>query len=302
MSTHDESLPLPRPPARPKTSHKGTFGSALVIAGSTGMSGAAVLSGLGALRSGAGLVFLAVPDAIQSIVAASEPSYLTIGLPSDTAGRIAGDAGIMLQQAAEGKSAVAIGPGLGQSDALQSVVTELYAKCELPLVVDADGLNLLARSKLNLGEKRAPRILTPHPGEFARLVDRTTGEVQEQREALAVELAARHQIVVVLKGQGTIITDGDSVAVNKTGNSGMSTGGTGDVLTGLIVGLLAQGMQPLDAARLGTHLHGLAGDLAALQHSEPGLIASDLPRFLGEAWKQVLGHGSREPVKQWQLL
>jgi ADP-dependent NAD(P)H-hydrate dehydratase len=300
MATHDQSIPPP--PARPRESHKGTFGSALLVAGSTGMSGAAVLSGLGALRSGAGLVFLAVPDAIQSIVAGSEPSYLTIGLPSDSAGRIAGDAATMLQQALTGKSAIAIGPGLGQSDELQSLVTELYATCELPVVVDADGLNLLAKSGVDLSRKSGTRILTPHPGEFARIVGRDSGEVQKQREALAVEFASRHQIVLVLKGHGTVVTDGDRVAVNQTGNSGMSTGGTGDVLTGLIVGLLAQGMPPYESARLGVHLHGLAGDLASLEHTEPGLIASDLPRFLGAAWNQVLEHGSREPVKQWQLL
>ncbi len=300
MPTHDDSIPPP--PARPRESHKGTYGSALIVAGSTGMSGAAILSGLGALRSGAGLVFLVVPDAIQAIVAASEPSYLTIGLPSDAAGRIAGDAANVLKQVLTGKTAVAIGPGLGQSEPLQSLVADLYATCELPLVIDADGLNLLAKSGMDLSRKSGVRILTPHPGEFARLVGRSSNEVQEQREALATEFASRHQIVLVLKGHGTIVTDGDRNAINQTGNSGMSTGGTGDVLTGLIVGLLAQGMPAYEAARLGVHLHGLAGDLAALQHSESGLIASDLPRFLGEAWRQFLGHGSREPVKQWQLL
>ncbi len=300
MPMHDDSLP--KPPTRDRNSHKGTFGSALVIAGSSGMSGAAVLSGLGALRSGAGLVFLAIPDAIQSIVAASEPSYLTIGLPSDSAGRIAGDSAALLKQALSGKSAVAVGPGLGQSEPLQSLVADLYATCEHPLVIDADGLNLLAKEATKLSQKPAARIVTPHPGEFARLIGRSSKEVQEQRETLAVEFAKQHQIVLVLKGHGTIVTDGERMAVNQTGNSGMSTGGTGDVLTGLIVGLLAQGMPPFEAARLGVHLHGLAGDLAAVQHSEPGMIASDLPRFLGEAWRQFLGHGPREPVKQWQLL
>lgn len=300
MPTHDESIP--KPPARPAESHKGTYGSVLIVAGSTGMSGAAVLSGLGALRSGAGLVFLAVPEAIQSIVAGHEPSYLTIGLPCDDRGRIAGDAALIVRQAASEKSAIAVGPGLGQSEALRSMVHEWYENCQVPMVVDADGLNALATSKQSLGTKSGPRILTPHPGEFARLIGRTTSEVQEHRETLAVEFAAKHQLVLVLKGHGSIITDGVRVAVNQTGNSGMSTGGSGDVLTGLIVGLLAQGMPPYEAARLGVHLHGLAGDLAAEQLSEPGLIASDLPRFLPEAWKQQQSRGPLAPVQHWRLL
>jgi NAD(P)H-hydrate epimerase len=300
MPTHDESIP--KPPARPADSHKGTYGSALIVAGSTGMSGAAILSGLGALRSGAGLVFLAVPEAVQSTVAGHEPSYLTIGLPCDDRGRIAGDAGIIVSQAASEKSAVAVGPGLGQSEALQSMVREWYATCEVPMVIDADGLNLLATTKLDSGKKAAPRILTPHPGEFARLIGRTTHEVQEHREPLAVEFAAKHQLILVLKGRGTIITDGDRVAVNQTGNSGMSTGGSGDVLTGLIVGLLAQGLPPYQSARLGVHVHGLAGDLAAAQLTEPGLIASDLPKFLPEAWKQLQSQGPLAPVQHWRLL
>lgn len=299
MPTRDDVIP--KPPARPGDSHKGTYGSALVVAGSAGMSGAAILSGVGALRSGAGLVFLAVPDAILSIVAGAEPSYLTIGLPSDASGHI-GDGASVLRQAIHGKSAVAIGPGLGQSATLQSIVSDLYTTCELPLVVDADGLNLLAETGREMSHHAGARILTPHPGEFGRLIGRTASEVQEHRQTLAIEFARRHQVVLVLKGHGTVITDGDRTAVNQTGNSGMSTGGTGDVLTGLIVGLLAQGMPPFDAARLGVHLHGLAGDLAAAELTQPGLIASDLPRFLGAAWKNVLEHGLHELPQHWRLV
>jgi ADP-dependent NAD(P)H-hydrate dehydratase len=300
MPTRDDTIP--KLPPRDSDSHKGTFGSVLIVAGSAGMSGAAVLAGLGALRSGTGLVFLAVPDVIQSIVAGHEPSYLTIGLASDADGHISGDAASKLRQAISGKSAVAIGPGLGQSESLRAIVSELYSTCELPLVVDADGINLLATSGIDLSKKAGPRILTPHPGEFARLIGRTTNEVQERREPLAVEFAAKHQLVLVLKGHGTVITDGDRVGVNQTGNSGMSTGGTGDVLTGLVVGLLAQGMSPFAAARLGVHLHGLAGDLAAADLSQPGLIASDLPRYMGAAWKQILEHGWHELPQPWRLV
>lgn len=134
-----------------------------------------------------------------------------------------------------------------------------------------------------------PRILTPHPGEFARLIGSDIATVQSQRAKLAAEFAATHGVIVLLKGQGTIITDGDRVAINRTGNPGMATGGSGDVLTGLIAALLAQGMPAFQAAQVGAHLHGLAGDLAAAELSQPGLIASDLPKFLTQAWQRFLG-------------
>jgi len=134
-----------------------------------------------------------------------------------------------------------------------------------------------------------PRILTPHPGEFARLIGSDIATVQQQRAKLAAEFAAAHRVILVLKGQGTVVTDGDRVAINRTGNPGMATGGSGDVLTGLIAALLAQGMPAFEAAQLGAHLHGLAGDLAAAELSQPALIASDLPKFLAQAWQRYLG-------------
>ena len=170
----------------------------------------------------------------------------------------------------------------------------LFAELSQPMVVDADALNVLASSG-GIGTisrsagARGPRILTPHPGEFARLIGSDIATVQSQRAKLAAEFAATHGVIVVLKGQGTVITDGDRVAINRTGNPGMATGGSGDVLTGLIAALLAQGLAPFEAAQLGAHLHGLAGDLAAAELSQPGLIASDLPRFLTQAWRRFLG-------------
>jgi len=250
------------------------------------MSGAAALSGLGALRGGAGLVYIAIPAAIAEIVAASEPSYLTLPLPSDDAGRFAEDALSPISSALAGKDAAAIGPGLGRSPALEAIVGTLYRDCELPLVVDADALNALAASGADLGDHAGPRILTPHPGEFTRL---SGTSIDADRSESAKRFAAAHSVVLVLKGAGTVATDGEDVWINSTGNSGMATGGTGDVLTGLLAALLAQGMSPLDAAKLGVHLHGLAGDLAAQDLSQPGLIASDLPRYLPAAWKAMAG-------------
>jgi NAD(P)H-hydrate epimerase len=285
------NLSLPSLPARPDESHKGSFGSVLIVAGSRGMSGAASLSGLGALRGGAGLVTVAVPAGIQTIVASVEPSYLTLALAEDDAGRISRLAAAEILARSKQASSVAIGPGWGRSADLTELAQFLYTSIAAPLVVDADALNALAASPG--GFPKAPataaRIVTPHPGEFARLTATDTKSVQADRQTRAADFARTHGVIVVLKGHETVVTDGERVAINTTGNSGMATGGTGDVLTGLIAALLAQGMLPFDAAHLGVHLHGLAGDLAAAQFGKPGMIASDLPGFLGQAWRQVGG-------------
>ncbi len=278
---------LPRLPERPQDAHKGTLGRVLIVGGSRGMSGAVCLAGLGALRGGAGLVYLAVPEGIHSIVASLEPSYLTIPLHEDDHGCLSSDAKRQLTKIIPNNSAVAIGPGWGTSEELLQLVQWLYTSIELPMVIDADGLNALAKIPEFLSSHSAPRILTPHLGEFSRLTNTDTKTVQANREALAIQFAARSGTVLLLKGHQTIVTDGRRVAVNSTGNSGMATGGSGDVLTGLIAALLAQGMTPFDAAQVAAHLHGLAGDLAAKELSKPGLIASDLPRYLTNAWKEL---------------
>ena len=284
---------LPKPPARPNDSNKGTFGKTLIVAGHPGMSGAACLSGLGALRGGAGLVTVAVPRSILAIVASVEPSYLTLPLVDDEGGRVSHDAWSVLEAEIAKQTSFAIGPGLGQSAGLAALVGRLFSSVKCPAVFDADALNLLASARAALSARKrqrddlVPRVLTPHPGEFARLARTETATVQENRESLAREFAAEHRLVLVLKGHKTVITDGRRVAINSTGNSGMATGGTGDVLTGLIAALLAQKMEPFEAAQLGVYLHGLAGDLAAHSLSKPGLIASDLPKWLGEAWRKL---------------
>ena len=280
---------LPSLPPRVEESHKGSYGRVLIIAGGRGMSGAAVLAGLGALRGGAGLVYLAVPASIAPLVAGMEPSYLVATLPEDEQGLLATtpqDESLSAQLA--DKDALAIGPGLGQSPAIERLIIQLYRTVSAPLVFDADALNALARSRPTFARPAGPRVLTPHPGEFARLLGTDTKSVQADRERLAVDFAGRHGVVLLLKGHRTVITDGKRIAINETGNAGMASGGCGDVLTGLIAALIAQGMSPFDAAQLGAHLHGLAGDIAAERLSKPGLIASDLPRFLGEAFL-VLG-------------
>lgn len=287
---HREPLPLLRD--RPLESHKNRFGLALIVGGSRGMCGAAGLAGMGALRGGAGLVRLAVPDACLATVAGFEPSCMTVGLPSDRAGRLALGAKAPLARLMDAATAVGCGPGLGRSAGLDVLVAWLYTHVAKPMVVDADGLNALAARPEALARPAGPRVLTPHPGEFARLLgaDRLPNE---RLRALAVELAGRCQAVVVLKGHCTLITDGQREAINTTGNPGMATGGSGDVLTGLITALICQSVPPFDAARLGVYLHGLAGDLAAEQLSQEAMIASDLVRFLPDAFKVYRGQMAR---------
>ena len=274
-------------PSRPADGNKGTFGRALIMAGSVGMSGAAALAGIAALRGGAGLVSIAVPGPIQSIVASFEPSYMTLALPSTSAGQFSRACLEKLPELTQTPRAIACGPGWGTSDDLFEILSWLVTNISQPLVIDADALNLLARQPDLLDNSPGPRIITPHPGEFARLTKTEIADIQSRRIEAAVEFAGKHRVTVLLKGAGTVITNGTSVAVNTTGNSGMGTGGTGDVLTGLITALLAQGLEPFAAARLGAHLHGLAGDLAATELSQPALIASDLPRYFGKAWQQL---------------
>jgi hydroxyethylthiazole kinase-like uncharacterized protein yjeF len=280
-------MSLPQLPPRKPDSHKGDYGRALLIGGSCGMTGAISLAGMSALRGGAGLVQLATAASCLQTVASFEPSYMTAPLPADEQGRIAETAQQSLEELAAKATVVACGPGLGQSEGLRRLVKWLYESLPLPAVFDADALNALANEPETLARPGGPRILTPHPGEFQRLTRGQKHLPRKQYEEAALELAARSGIVVVLKGHRTFITDGQHQAHNETGNPGMATGGTGDVLTGLITALLCQKLSPFDAARLGVHLHGLAGDLAATELGEVSLIASDLVRFIPTAFHQL---------------
>lgn len=275
---------LPTLPPRDPDSHKGNYGRALVVGGSRGMSGAIAMAGMACLRSGAGLVKLATSDACLDTVAAFEPSLMTAPLPCDEAGRISLAAKDTLAQLTGGQTCIGLGPGIGRSDDLTELVGWLYETLDIPAVVDADALNAL--SQRGLSRPPAPRILTPHPGEFRRLVGDADLPLDQQPER-AVELARQHGVVVVLKGHRTLITDGERSVRNTTGNPGMATGGSGDVLTGVITALVCQGLAPFEAAQLGVFLHGLAGDLAAEEYGEVCMIASDLLDFLPDAFEEV---------------
>jgi NAD(P)H-hydrate epimerase len=278
---------VPRLPARPPSSHKGDFGRVLIIAGSRGMSGAAVLCGSAALRGGAGLVRLAVPADILPIVAAGNPCYMTAAMPHDDQGRMTMAAEAPLLELSQSNDIVALGPGLGRSGDLDRLVSNLVQKTDRPMVVDADALNALAENTASLKRRQREIIITPHPGEFARLLGTTTSAVQAQRTELATKFATDRGVVVVLKGHKTLVTDGRRVYENDTGNPGMATGGTGDVITGLIAALLGQKLEAFAAAQLGVHLHGLAGDLVRDQLGEVSLVASDLLHYLPRAFRNM---------------
>lgn len=276
------SEPLPTIPPRERDSHKGTYGRVLLVGGSRGMAGAISLSGMAALRSGAGLVTIATPRCIQSTVAGFSPSYMTVGLADndDTLAEVAIDPLLQLVVKAD---VVAVGPGLGRSASAKAIVQRLYVDVNKPMILDADALNALAELGTEIAPPGGPRVLTPHPGELKRLTGERVGARPSTRTKAATQLAARdasQQTVVVLKGAGTVVTDHVRYVVNTTGNPGMATGGTGDVLTGVIAALVAQGLETWSAARLGVHIHGLAGDLAANEIGPVSLVATDVIDFL----------------------
>ena len=246
------------------------------------------LAGMACLRSGAGLVRIAVPEDAADTVAGFEPSYMVTSLPCDAVSGdlAAAEAKSELEKLLEWATCIAIGPGLGRSPAKTEIVRWLYKTAKQPLVVDADALNILAERPDELAGKAGPRILTPHPGEFARLSG-TKADSREAQIAAAQKLAWEKHVIILLKGHHTCITSGNEEATNQTGNPGMATGGCGDVLTGVITALVCQGLTPFDAAVLGAHVHGLAGDLAAGELGQVSLIASDLVRFLPRAFQQV---------------
>ena len=277
------SLLLPRDPS----SHKGTFGHVLLAGGSKGKSGAPVLAARAAVRGGAGLVTVAVPESILAPVDAGCVESMTVGLPETPRGEVGPGASHGLSAAANGKSAVGLGPGLGTGSDARELVISCLQTLAVPLILDADALNVVAGEWDLLKARCGPTVLTPHPGEAARWLGATAQEIQEDRLGAARHLAQKSGAVVVLKGYRTLIADPDgSLWINPTGNSGMATGGSGDVLTGLLTALSGQGHDPLSAARLAVYLHGLAGDIVAERTGRAGLAAGDLPAAVAEIWRE----------------
>ena len=266
-------------PDRDAYAHKGNFGKILLLCGSKGYTGAAALAAMGALRSGAGLVFLGVPESIYAIEAVKLTEAIVFPLP-DEDGKLSANAIPEILERLPKMDAVLIGPGLGQSEGTRAVVEAVLGNAACPVVLDADGINVIAAHKDILRGRTAPAILTPHDGEFARI-----GGVIGDDRILSSENAARDLgCIMLLKGHETVITDGETTYINHTGNPGMAVGGSGDVLSGMIVSLLGQGISPLEAAACGAWLHGAAGDLCAAEIGQYGMLPSDmvaaLPRLL----------------------
>jgi hydroxyethylthiazole kinase-like uncharacterized protein yjeF len=279
---------VPKLHKRAKDAHKGDFGKVLVVAGSLGMSGAAALVGKAALRTGSGLVRVAVPKSILPIVAALDPCYTTMPLAEDDKGHIAAKAVNSVIDTIADNDVVAFGPGVGIARGVSVVLAVMLEQKGVKLVIDADGLNNLARMKDWPSKCMAEIILTPHPVEMKRLWEglfRTA--MPSGRAEQAVQLSQKTNAVVVLKGAATVVTDGEQVYVNNTGNPGMATAGSGDVLTGMTASLYGQGFGAFDAAVLGVYTHGLAGDIAAKKHGEASLIATDIIETLAQAFKKL---------------
>jgi NAD(P)H-hydrate epimerase len=280
---------VPRLLPRPADAHKGTFGKVLVIAGSAGMAGAAVLCGTAALRGGAGLVQVAVPEPILDVVASGSPCYTTAALPA-VKGHVCCSALPLVLSLCKKATVVVAGPGLGTGDDVAALIEALVGEFSGPLVLDADALNVLdARRRWRLKQRSAPALFTPHPGEMGRLIGRDTAAVQADRRETALAFARDHGGVLVLKGAETLVTDGQRLYTNTTGNPGLATGGTGDVLAGLLAGLLTQGLPPFESAVLAVYSHGLAGDLARDAKGEVALIATDVLAQLPAALRRQAG-------------
>lgn len=266
-------------PNRDPFDHKGKFGKILLLCGSEGYTGAAALASMGALRSGAGLVFLGVPRSIYAIEAVKLTEAIVFPLPEKD-GKLSTTAIPEILERLPKLDAVLVGPGLGQSEGVCDVVKTVLQEAKCSVVLDADGINVMSRHMDILRGRTAPTILTPHDGEFARL----GGVIGENRMAAAEQMAKELGCIMLLKGHRTVITDGSATYINHTGNPGMAVGGSGDVLSGIIVSLLGQGIGPLEAAACGAWLHGAAGDLCADEMGQYGMLPTDmlnvLPRLL----------------------
>ncbi len=285
-------------PTRRASSHKGTFGHTGIIAGASGTNGAAALAATAALRSGSGLVTVATPASVQASLTASVMEAMTLPLPETRDHTLSRRALSRLHTFVQSRSAIGMGPGLSTHAETADVVRTLIAQCDRPSVIDADALNALIGHTHILRACPVPPVLTPHPGEMARLLGAaTTDTVTRNRLKVAQDFACTHSSVVVLKGARTIIAHPHGhTSISPTGNPGMATAGTGDILTGVIAGLLAQGLAPWEAAQSGVYLHGLAGDLAAEEYGYAGLMAGDLLQYLPRAISHVLHAGDRTPV------
>ena len=273
-------------PPRPRESHKGTYGHALIIGGSLGMTGAVMLSSAAALSTGAGLVTAAVPESLQPVVEGGLAEVMTVPLPETRQKSIALEALPVIENLLGRSSVCAIGPGMSRYPEAKAIIRFVLERSGVPVVIDADGLNALSEDMGVLQNRQIPIVLTPHPGEMARLLGTAVEQLPSRRLETAREAASKWGVTVVLKGSRTVVAEpSGETYLNITGNPGMATAGSGDVLTGIITGLIAQGIRPNTAAAIGTYLHGRAGDLAKESRGERGMVAGDMVRTLPEVMR-----------------
>ena len=272
-----EIAKVPALAPRKAETHKGDYGRVLVLAGSAGYTGAAYLCAKAALRTGAGLVTLGIPESLNTILAAKLTCVMTRPLPETDERSLCCAGHEAILEFSEAFDVVAMGPGMGTHPDTQKLVLGLLESLRKPIVLDADGLTAVCEDPSVIARTQHTLVLTPHPGEMARLSGLPSAqEVQKDRLKLAVRFAKRRHALLVLKGHETIVTDGERIFINTTGNPGMATAGSGDVLTGMIASLIAQGVPPFGAAQLGVYLHGAAGDVAAGKFGQAGMIATDI--------------------------
>ncbi len=272
---------------RSKDSHKGTYGRVGVIAGSEGMSGAPFLSSLSALRTGSGLVYTMVPDVISNILEIKSVEAIVKSFKDNGEGFSRTSIKDIIDYSKK-LDIIALGPGLGVDDDRKELVCEILKNVSCPVVLDADGINCIANNKQVLKNRKSTTVITPHMMEFSRLTNVDVDELQNNREKYSMDFAKLYGVIVVLKGHNTVVCDGEKVYINSTGNPGMATAGSGDVLTGVIASLLGQGLKAFDAAKMGVYLHGLAGDMVKQEKGEHGIIASDIIEFIPLAIKQSI--------------
>ncbi|MFH1406723.1 MAG: NAD(P)H-hydrate dehydratase [Candidatus Omnitrophota bacterium] len=276
-------------PKRKPATHKGDYGHVFIIAGSLGLTGAAALCSEAALRCGSGLVTLGIPESLNDIMEVKLTEVMTKPLPQTNARTLSTMALKEIVEFSKECDVLAIGPGLSRNPQIHHLVQEVIAAVHKPVVIDADGINALAGKLDTLLKTNAPLVLTPHPGELARLLAVNTQDIQEQRAKIAVDFAKKYQVVLVLKGYRSVVVsrEGEKTYINKTGNPGMASAGVGDVLTGMIASFIGQKIAPFEAAKLAVYLHGLAGDLAAKKKGEASLIAGDIISNLSDAIKSL---------------
>ena len=276
---------LPALPVRGPDFHKGNSGRILVIAGSAGMTGAGGMASLSCLRSGGGVVLWAIPRSLNSIGETLSMEVMTLPIPDTPSGAPSMDAREILVEAARETDCVVLGPGLpvagDTGELMRLLIPEIYP----PLIIDGGAFSAIGTDMMIFRKRQGPTIITPHPGEMGRIIGKTVAEVQEKRLDFAQKYAKLSGAIVALKGHETIVTNGQDVYINKTGNPGMATAGSGDVLCGVVSALVGQGLAPFEATKLGVFLHGLAGDLAAAETGMHGLIASDIISRLPAAFK-----------------